>query len=65
MRVDELREAGAPSDLDPTADAKSLTARFVLHRERLRRMIHLRHSCRLLGPARSFDTLLETDFVIT
>lgn len=59
---DELRAAREPPDPAPPADVDALTALFVRHRERLRRMIRLRLDRRLLGRLDPSDVLQEAFF---
>jgi RNA polymerase sigma-70 factor (ECF subfamily) len=57
--TDEPRETREPPDPDRPADVEGLTALFLRHRERLRRMIRLRLDRRLLGRVDSSDVLQE------
>jgi RNA polymerase sigma-70 factor (ECF subfamily) len=57
--TDQPREAREPPDPAPPADVEALTALFVRHRERLRRMVRLRLDRRLLGRVDPSDVLQE------
>jgi RNA polymerase sigma-70 factor (ECF subfamily) len=57
--TDEPREAREPHDVDRPVDVEGLTALFVRHRERLRRMVRLRLDRRLLGRVDPSDVLQE------
>jgi RNA polymerase sigma-70 factor (ECF subfamily) len=57
--TNEPRVAREPSDPAPPADVEALTALFVRHRERLRRMVRLRLDRRLLGRVDPSDVLQE------
>jgi RNA polymerase sigma-70 factor (ECF subfamily) len=58
--TNEAREATKYCVPDRPADVESLTALFVSHRERLRRMVRLRLDRRLLGRVDPSDVLQET-----
>jgi RNA polymerase sigma-70 factor (ECF subfamily) len=57
--TNEPREVCEHPDPVPPADVESLTALFVRHRERLRRMVRLRLDRRLLGRVDPSDVLQE------
>jgi RNA polymerase sigma-70 factor (ECF subfamily) len=57
--TDEPREIREPPDPDRPSDVEGLTALFVRHRERLRRMVRLRLDRRLLGRVDPSDVLQE------
>jgi RNA polymerase sigma-70 factor (ECF subfamily) len=57
--TDDPRETRDPPDPDRPADVEALTALFLRHRERLRRMIRLRLDRRLLGRVDPSDVLQE------
>jgi RNA polymerase sigma-70 factor (ECF subfamily) len=57
--MNEPREVCEHPDPAPPADVESLTALFVRHRDRLRRMVRLRLDRRLLGRVDPSDVLQE------
>jgi RNA polymerase sigma-70 factor (ECF subfamily) len=57
--TNEPREVYEHPDAAPPADVEALTALFVRHRERLRRMVRLRLDRRLLGRVDPSDVLQE------
>jgi RNA polymerase sigma-70 factor, ECF subfamily len=57
--TNESRKVYEPPDPAPPADVEALTALFVHHRERLRRMVRLRLDRRLLGRVDPSDVLQE------
>jgi RNA polymerase sigma-70 factor (ECF subfamily) len=57
--TNEPREAPEPPDPAPPTDVEGLTALFVRHRDRLRRMVRLRLDRRLLGRVDPSDVLQE------
>jgi RNA polymerase sigma-70 factor (ECF subfamily) len=57
--TDEPREIHQHADPAPPADVEALTALFVRHRDRLRKMVRLRLDRRLLGRLDSSEVLQE------
>src|SRR4051794_37104596 len=58
----EPREIREPPDPDRPSDVEGLTALFVRHRERLRRMVRLRLDRRLLGRVDPSETLVANSY---